>query len=97
MFGKFRQDEIKYDDAIERLLGEMNTYDPDTPEYRNALEALERVTKIKAESRKSKVSADTAAIVLGNLVGILIIVAYEQKHAWTSKASVYIKPKEPRI
>ncbi len=97
MFGKPRRGEPIYDDAIERLLTEMNTYDPESPEYLNALGALERVVRIKAESQKSRISADTAVIVAGNLLGILIIVAYEQKHVLTTKGLGFIRPKEPRI
>jgi hypothetical protein len=73
------------DEPIEKLLTEMNTYSPDTEEYRAAIEYMERLVRLKAEERRTRVSPDTMAIVVGNLLGILIIVAYEQKHVMVSK------------
>lgn len=73
------------DEPIEKLLTEMNTYSPDTEEYRVAIEHLDRLVRLKAEEARNFVSADTMAIVIGNLLGILIIVAYEQKHVMVSK------------
>ncbi|MET0786968.1 MAG: hypothetical protein ABWY25_09695 [Paenisporosarcina sp.] len=46
---------------------------------------LERLMKMKAEERRNRVSPDTMAIVGGNLLGILVIVAYEQKHVMVSR------------
>jgi hypothetical protein len=73
------------DEPIGKVLTEMNTYDPETEEFRHAMEYLERLIKLKAEERPQRVSRDTMWIVGGNLIGILIIVAYEQKHAMVSK------------
>ena len=82
------------DEPIDRVLTEMNTYGPDSPEYDKLVRYLERLNDVKANERQHfVVSPDTIAIVLGNLVGILIIVAYEQKHVMTSKAMGYIRPK----
>jgi hypothetical protein len=86
-----------YDEPIEKTLEELRQHDPESDEYTKALAALERLTKLKNGKRsKFGVSPDTAAIVLGNLLGILIIVAYEQKHAMTSKGLNYIKPQNPK-
>lgn len=82
------------DEPISRVLTELNTYDPDSPEFEKQLRYLERLQEMKAgERRHFAVSPDTIALVLGNLAGILIIVAYEQKHVMTSKAMGFIKPK----
>ena len=82
------------DEPIDRVLTEMNTYGPDSPEFEKQLRYLERLHDVKAGERQHhRVSPDTIALVVGNLVGILIIVAYEQKHVMTSKAMGYIKPK----
>lgn len=63
----------------------MNTYGPDSEEYREAVSYLERLVRLKADERRIRITPDTMAIVLGNLLGILIIVAYEQKHVMVSK------------
>ncbi len=98
MFGKFRRDEQTiYDDPIIRILTEMDDYGPDSEEYLTLLPHLERLSKLKAETSPKRISPDTMVIVAGNLLGILIIVAYEQKHVMTSKGLGFIKPKEPRI
>jgi len=81
----FKEDPSVLDEPIAKLLTEMNTYDPDTEEFRVAIEYLERLMKLKTEERRSSISPDTMAIVIGNLLGILIIVAYEQKHVMVSK------------
>jgi len=73
------------DEPIERLLTEMNTYGPDSEEYRVAVDYLERLVNLKANERRHNITPETMAIVLGNLLGILIIVAYEQKHVMVSK------------
>lgn len=84
------------DEPIDRVLTEMNTYGPENPEFEKHLNYLERLQELKAgERRHFKVSPDTVMIVLGNLVGILIIVAYENKHVMTSKGMSFIKPKTP--
>mgnify|MGYP003591950604 CR=1 FL=1 len=93
MFGRFKNTSLTFEDAIERLLLEMNEYDPDSDTYQNALASLERVSRVKCETKKTRVSADTIALVLGNLLGILIIVGYEQTHVITSKGLGFIKYK----
>lgn len=86
-----------YDKPIEDVLKRMEPYGPEDPEYEKQLTALERLTKLKRNVRpKLGISPDTAAVVAGNLLGILIIVAYEQKHSMTSKGMSYIKPVNPK-
>lgn len=56
------------------------------------LEAELRLKNLEIEEKKIelgrrfKVSPDTLAIVLGNLVGIAVVVGYERAHVLTSKA-----------
>lgn len=95
MFGLPPKNEpTKLDVAIMRLLEEMETYGPDSPEYPKMLSYLEKLNTVKTQTRRNKVDANTIAIVAGNLFGILIIVAYEQKNVMASKAVGFIlKPK----
>ena len=91
MFGKFRKVEPTiYDDAIAKVLEKLDTYDTEDAEFGDAMEYLERLTKLKAETQKSRLDPNQIAIVAGNLLGILVIVAYEQKHVMTSKATGFI-------
>lgn len=96
MIGKFRKKEPTiFDEQITAILDEMHEFGPNSEEYEKLLEYLQKITSIKADASPSKrVSPDTVLMVLGNLFGILIIVAYEQKHVLTSKGVGFIlKPK----
>lgn len=83
------------DVKIEAIFAEMDLTAPDSEEYPKLLASLERLKKIKAEERKDRISRDTLAIVIGNLLGILLIVAYEHSHVITSRAyNNVIRPRE---
>ena len=85
------------DEPIEKVLTGMNTYSPEDPEFATLMNHLERLNRMKVENRQTRVSPDTMAIVVGNILGILVIVAYEQKHVMVSKGLGFvIKAKEPR-
>jgi hypothetical protein len=77
---------VKLNFAINRVLDDMDTYGPDAPEYPALLASLERLTELRTTSRSARVSPDTMAIVAGNLLGILVIVAYEHTHVVVSKS-----------
>jgi hypothetical protein len=83
-----------YEEPIKKVLIEMQENGVETEEYSTAVRHLETLTKLKTEEGRKRVSADTMAIVVGNLLGILVIVAYEQKHVMTTKANWgTLKPK----
>jgi hypothetical protein len=74
----------KLDVITESVYDEMIIATPDSEEFKAQLENLERLTTLK--SKKVKVSHDTIAIVIGNVLCVLVVVMYEQKHVFTSKA-----------
>jgi hypothetical protein len=83
-----------YDEPIETVLAEMRDEGPESERYPKLIVQLERLSEMKAAAKKFRVNGDTLLIVGGNLLGILIIVAYEQYHPMTSKAKDYVmKPK----
>lgn len=95
MFGPFVKNDIpELKKPIDRVLTEMEEHGPDSPEYSNLLSYLERLIALKRGNLNSRVSPDMMATVAGNLLGILVIVAYEQKHVMSSKGLGFIlKPK----
>jgi len=94
MFGWSRGNFDPLDAPIVSLCSDLQTYGPETPEYARMLAELERLYSLKAAQRRPRVSSDTVAIVIGNIVGILIIVSYEHGHVMASKAKEYlIKPR----
>lgn len=91
MFGpKGKKTEPKIETPIEVVLKSMNEYGPESEEYPKLLSFLERLTEVKTKNRPPRVSHDTMFTVAGNLLGILIIVAYEQNHVMVSKALGFV-------
>lgn len=74
------------DTTITELMNDMQTHDGDSEEYATMLNRLERLVKQREKLSPRRFSPDTLLIVGGNLLGILIIVAYEHKNVITSKA-----------
>lgn len=101
MFGrKVKAETVKLDVAVIRILDDMDTYGPDSKEYPELLSHLERLTKLRngERFRLSKINPDTVVLAAGNILGILVIVAYEQKHVMTSKGLGFIlKANNPKI
>lgn len=84
---------IKLDEVMDRLLNDMSDVGPDAPEYPKMMKQLQKVVKMRQQETR-KIDVNTIILVLGNLLGILVIVAYEQKHVFTSKGLGHIlRPK----
>lgn len=91
MFGKTSKIvDAQLETAMIRILDDMQTKDSDSQEYPTQLGYLERLNALKTAQRRNRVSPDQMALVAGNLLGILIIVTVEQRHAWISKASGFL-------
>lgn len=96
MLEKFFGDDTtsSLDGQINAVLSKMGEIGVDADEYPTMVGHLERLTAIKKNQKQDAVKADTLAIIAGNLLGILLIIAYEQKHVMTSKGfSQLIKPR----
>lgn len=94
MFGWVKGRPTQLELTIQELHSDMKGHDPDTPEYELMMGELERLYALKEKEQKHRVSPDTLAIVIGNLVGILIIVKFERGAVMVSKAKDYVlRPK----
>lgn len=90
----FKKEPSPLDDSIDKIFAHMNGYDPETEEYSTLLHRLERLEKLKNDSSSKRPSPDAMLAAGSTLLGILIIVIYEQKHVLTSKGLGFIlKPK----
>lgn len=78
------------DMAITRLHADMEEFGPESPEYPKMLEYLERLNNVRNSKERRTASPDQILLVAGNLLGILIIVAYEQKHVMASKGLGFV-------
>ena len=84
--------ETKLDKVLNNVYDELMINTPETQEFQQQIENLERLSALN--NKKTRVSPDTVVLVIGNLLGILVIVMYENKHVFTSKAlSFTLKPK----
>lgn len=82
------------DIAIDEALAQLQGIAVDSDEYTKKMEKITELYKLKEKNTPAAVSADTKAIVAGNLLGILMILHYERVHVVTSKAlSFVLKPR----
>lgn len=86
--------ELGLEAAINAVLASMQAINKETPEYTKMVDHLKELYALKETENnlgtKSRVSPDTMAIVLGNLAGILVIVAYERSHVMVSKGLSFV-------
>ena len=83
-----------FDKPIERLLDEMGRKDPESEDYAKLLHHTDKLTRLQEREKSNRVKADTVWMVVGNIAGILAIVAYEQKHVMASRGMNFIlRPK----
>jgi hypothetical protein len=61
---------------------------PSSAKYGELLTRLERLYELR--NKKRRVSPDTIWQVAGSLGAVLIIVAYEQRHVFVSRAQAFI-------
>ena len=81
---KPKETTVKLEAVKNKILDEMLEHSPDEAEYSTLVDHLEKVSSVQNE-KKQRVSMDQVVQTVGTLLGILVIVAYEQKHVWTSK------------
>lgn len=77
------RDKTRLDHAIDATF---DAYNPESDDALKQIEALEKLHKLKPETGLKRVNLDTAMIVAGNLVGILLIVGHEHTGVMASKA-----------
>lgn len=77
-------------DLIDEVYTQLQSRDAESDEYEKLLTRAERLHKLQSQEKGRKLSADTAAIVAGNLLGIGAILFYEQAHVIGSKALGFV-------
>lgn len=81
------------DELIASCENQLSMVPEESDEYSRLMTSLERLYKLKAQERPQRVSRDTLTVVAGNLIGILVIIAYEQKHVLSTRGlNFLIKP-----
>lgn len=86
MFIQRTRQETELEKAINSIFEELKTFTSDSKEFAEMTAQLDRLYKLKEHDAPRRVSPDTWLIVGGNLLGILMIVGFEQRNVVTSKA-----------
>lgn len=76
--------------AIDQILSEMQGFECSDDEYDKMTDQLKKLYKLKALDKPERVSKDTLALITGNILVALLIVAYEQKSIVTTKATNFL-------
>ena len=80
------------DESIKIAIDSLSAYPPDSDEYAKIVTQIERQCVLRTAQKASRwhISPDTAAIVIGNLLGIALIVGFERAHVMTSAAKNFV-------
>lgn len=76
--------------VIDAATAELLNHKPDSDEYKKIVDQLERLNKVSTSNSGEKVNANGIIAVLGNLVGIGMIIKHEQVAVITSKALGFV-------
>lgn len=91
-----RETTIAVDPLIDAVLEAMHREGPESAEYPKMMTYLERLNDVKAKDSQDPVSRDTIVIVAGNLLIVLLMMAYENKHVMSRSAiGQLIRPRVP--
>lgn len=92
MFNKTPVDDNqKLNEVIDDALTDLTRYGIEDEEYLKQLSVIERLCALRRKPNDRNVSPDTIAMIVGNLIGIAMIVGHERAHVVTSKATMFIK------
>lgn len=87
---KRRDKRTKLEKEIDDLLDEMSFKNKSSSEYATNVELLKGLYDAKGLDRPRKVSPDTIAIIVANLLGIVLILKFEQLNTITSRAINFV-------
>jgi hypothetical protein len=75
-----------FDTEVERVLKLMESLSPQTEEYEAAVKNLKVLCDARGVKTTRALSTDTIVAVAANLIGLLLVLNYEQMHVITSKS-----------
>lgn len=96
MFKKKKNEEVapNVNELIKALQAQLLTVDTSSEQYPKLVEQLDKLYKIRGYEKPDKFSKDTMLAVGGNIVGIVLILSYEQVSVISSKAfGLLVKPR----
>lgn len=75
---------------IDDVIHQMNEWSAETEQYSKMADQLLKLYEAKSHERQRQVSADTLAVIAGNLIGIGLILNFEKLDIITSKALGFV-------
>ena len=78
------------DDEVARMLKELSELPAGSKEYKAVAENLETICKARNYKPSSLVNWDTIVMATTNILGIILVLNYEQLHVVTSKAMSFV-------
>lgn len=90
MFIKLPVAKTGLDEAIEEALKELKGHEAHTEDYAKIVDQLTKLSEIQDKKTSDRLSKDTLALVLGNLLGIAMIIKHEETAVLVSKALPFI-------
>ena len=91
MFKRKPDSDPQLQEAIDSVYADLKGFTSETDNHRLTVDQLTALYKLKELNSKNKVSADTVALISGNLLGIVMIVGYERANVITSKGMQFVK------
>jgi len=86
----FKKKQTKLDEEIDSVYDWLRSKSPDSPEYTKMVDNLKKLYEIKNGNGHDKIKLDTIAIGGFNLLGIWMILRYEELNIITSKALGFV-------
>lgn len=84
------EEAVALKEAINKLMLEMRSFSGEDKEYAQMVKQLQKLFGLLDQNKVKGPSADTLAIIGGNALIALLVVAYESKNVVTSKVHSFI-------
>lgn len=90
MFTNREDEDPQLTTAIDNLYEQLSHFSGEDKEYADIVDQLAKLYTLKEDTSKRRISPDTLAMVVGNLLGIALIVGHERANVVTSKAVGFV-------
>lgn len=85
-----KENKVNFQTEIDRALASLHELPIESEEYAKAIKNIEVLCAARAQKANDAPSMDTLLTIGANILGILVILNYEQAHILTSKAVSFI-------
>ena len=85
-----KENKVTFQKELDRALLELSKIPIESEEYTKAIKNIDALCTARAQKAHDVPSVDTLIMVGANILGILVVLHYEQAHIVTSKAMSFI-------